>query len=79
MLRWKMSRLLLLVKAKVSNFIGKSLNLAPLLCRCHDAPAQLSLFRSKSSKLDESGLRNQFIFLSMKISDETNASYILQK
>ena len=37
MLRRKIFRLLLLVEIKVSNFIGKSLNLAPLLYRCHVA------------------------------------------
>ena len=30
-------RFLLLVKTKALQFIRESLNLAPLLCRCHDA------------------------------------------
>ena len=34
----KVFGLLLLVKTKVSNFIGKSLNLVPLLYKCHDSP-----------------------------------------
>ena len=38
MLRQKIFRLLLLLKALVSNFIGKSLNIAPLFYRYPDAP-----------------------------------------
>ena len=38
MIRWKFLLLLLLVKIKVLNIIGKSLNLTPLLYSCHDAP-----------------------------------------
>ena len=38
MVRWKIFRLLPLVKIKISNFNGKLLNLAPLLNRCHNAP-----------------------------------------
>ena len=34
---WTIFELLLLVKIKVSNFIGKSLNLSPFLCRGHGA------------------------------------------
>ena len=41
MLRRKIFVLLLLVKTNFSNFIGKSLNLAPLLYRCHDAPGSI--------------------------------------
>ena len=37
MLRQKTVGLLLLVKTKISNFIAKSLNLAPLLYRYHNA------------------------------------------
>ena len=37
MCHWTIIELLLLVKIKVSNFIGKSLNLSPLLCRDHGA------------------------------------------
>ena len=33
------------------------------------------LFRSKSSKFEEIRLRDQFLFLSMKINDETNTCY----
>ena len=36
----KVLGLLLLVKTKASNFIGKSLNLAPLLYRSHDNPVK---------------------------------------
>ena len=38
LLCWKIVVLLQLVKIRVWNFIGKSLNLAPLIYRCHDAP-----------------------------------------
>ena len=45
MLRRNIFELLLLIKAKVSNFIGKSLNLAPLLYRCHDVPEALPFWQ----------------------------------
>ena len=38
MFHQKIFRLLLLVKVEVLNFIGKSLNMAPLLYRCHNTP-----------------------------------------
>ena len=34
----KIFGLTLLIKIEAKNLIGKSLNLAPLLYRCHDAP-----------------------------------------
>jgi len=44
MLRRKIFGLLLLVRTKASNFVGKSMNLAPLLYRCHDAPEVRATF-----------------------------------
>ena len=41
MFRGKIFGLLVFVKIEVSNFIGKSLNLAPLFCRCHDTSEYL--------------------------------------
>ena len=41
MLRWKISGLFLLVKTKTSNFIRKSMNLALLLYKYHEAPEQV--------------------------------------
>ena len=40
MLGRKVFELLLLVKTKVSKFIGKSFNLGPLLNTCHNAPEE---------------------------------------
>ena len=51
MLHRKTFGLLLLVKTKVSNFIAKSLKLAPLLCMCHDDPARIVSGEASSDEL----------------------------
>ena len=46
MLHWKIFRLLLLVKIKVTNFIENSSNLAPSFYRCHGALASKDTLNS---------------------------------
>ena len=59
MLRQKIFRLLLLVKALVSNFIGKSSNIAPLLYRYHDAPFVIPEAGKKITTSKNGGVRKR--------------------
>ena len=72
MLLRKIFRLLLLVQVKVLNFIGKSLNLAPILYRYHDTSAAVHLQTEFCLRPDNDQLLLSVITLKSRIGEGRN-------